>query len=164
MTYEIKRTEDSVEYIFNGVLDENALLDELVTDDKNIIFNFKFLDRCNSFGMIKWIKFLENFDGYVKFTYKKLPPVIIDYLNFASGFLPKGAVVESALLPYHCEACANTTFLDFDLTVYIDASEALDKVVHACERIENERACSHCGEMAQLDINPRHSFAFLNRD
>lgn len=101
---------DSIKVRFDGMLSENSELPDADMDFSeisNVYLDFSRVNFVNSGGVKKWILFAEKLSKYsdLRVVFTNCPRIIIDQVNMIIGFLPKNGVIESVIVPLHCQKC-----------------------------------------------------------
>lgn len=112
----------------------------------------------NSMGLRSWIEWIKGFKDRVQLVFRNCPRSAVDQMNILQGFLPRGSVVESFIIPYHCESCGHTE--DYLATRGRDFMEATVDVKEGVV-VKPAHPCLVCGQEAKWDIIPAKYFAFL---
>lgn len=90
---------------FDGFINENVRFDQLpIAPASNLIFDLAGVALINSLGIRGWVTWMRSMRAK-SFIFRRCSKAVVDQINILEGFLPPGSVVESFLVPYHCDAC-----------------------------------------------------------
>ncbi len=102
LTYEIKKSDDGTRVIFTGEVDETADFSQLTGLSGQVTFDLEEIERFNSEGIRRWVKFIRELEVSELILEKCSVPVVTQ-LNLIRGL--KGQVwVKSFYIPYVCIA------------------------------------------------------------
>ncbi len=118
------------------------------------------IKHVNSMGLRAWVEWITKLKHLSPIFYRRCSSSVINQINILDGFLPRGSIVESFFVPYHCEPCDNTfNYLaqrgrDFR-EVTLEQPEL--------NAIPTSMTCPNCGKMAEADIIEGRYLKFLKR-
>lgn len=136
---------------FSGVINEDAQFSSVGELQTNrIIFDFDQVTAINSCGIREWIEFVDNIEHGVEVTYRNCPQVIIEQINMVSGFITRGASVDSFYAPYFCGECDNEIQL---LLLSADLEEGKPPI----------KKCETCDNELEFDALEKQYLRFLKR-
>lgn len=139
-----------------GVIDENAVLPKFPEVEGRLYIDLDQVTMINSIGCRSWLQwFRQDVRAKGGVSLVKCSPAIVHQINILSGFLPKGARVESLYVPYHCDECGHE---DQKLLVYgtdFTDSELLNEL--------SDRLCGSCGALMSPDVIVNRYFRFLSK-
>lgn len=95
-----------------GIMDEDALYDEVKEQTGPLCFNFKEVISLNSIAIRNWVNFINELKG-MRIFYEDCPPLIVRQMNMVPSF--KGhAEIRSVQCNYACNKCDAEELVTFD--------------------------------------------------
>ena len=136
-------------YLF-GIMDEDALYDEVKEQTGPLCFNFKEVLSINSTAIRNWVNFINELK-HLKISYEECPPLIVRQMNMVPSF--KGhANIRSVQLPYACEKCDFESLINYE-------GEGLKSPV---SNLPSGMVCENCKKgKLEFDESIEEYFAFL---
>ena len=129
----------------NGKVDENFIFPSVKFSlHSELILDLKNLTAINSVGIRTWIHWNALIPADLKIKYRNCSQVAVEHILTFAGFLPSGAVIESAYVPYFCDPCDLTT----DLLVIKNETTTPDNI-----NIPDNIECQYCRNLASLDAD-----------
>jgi hypothetical protein len=145
LTYETKTSDDGTQVIFTGEVDETADFSQLTGLSGQVTFNLEEIERFNSEGIRRWVKFIRELEVSELILEKCSVPVVTQ-LNLIRGL--KGKVwVKSFYIPYVC----------------IESGEEELHLLHADDIDDPTNPPTPEGENGTLELDdlPERYFSFL---
>ncbi|MBI3184573.1 MAG: hypothetical protein HYZ28_20755 [Myxococcales bacterium] len=91
----------------SGAIDERADLDAVVAaigDTLEAVLNLEGIDRINSVGVLRWVRFVRALSTRHKVVLEMLSYPLVAQSQTVAGFFGKAQVL-SCLAPYFCSSC-----------------------------------------------------------
>ena len=97
------------EVLLSGLLNEEANLDKIIaamnsaataSNNQEMIVNFEHLVRCNSIGILEWLRAISNVTHRI--IYRNCPVFLTEQFSSVSQMITKQCSVESFYARYHC--------------------------------------------------------------
>ncbi|MEO0335586.1 MAG: hypothetical protein AAF202_04300 [Pseudomonadota bacterium] len=156
---EAEQTGEVLTLRFIGYLNEDADLAKIPDPKgKSVVLNLEKVEGSNSLGLKKWINWINPLAQKVQLTFEKVPPAIVHQMSILSGFVPRGARINSIYVPFHCDSCGNEETILFENGSGFYTGTAETKPGY---RIDEKRPCSKCGASLEIDAVPDRYFNFL---
>lgn len=139
-----------------GVMDEDALYDEVKEQTGPLCFNWKDVLSINSYAIRNWVNFINELKS-MRIFYEDCPPLIVRQMNMIPSF--KGhAEVRSVQIPYACDNCDDQSLVLFDgngqgLKTGTNPSDLKLPTGHSCEECKKGKP--------EFDESVEEYFAFL---
>jgi hypothetical protein len=100
----LKEDSDKTEAFLTGEISEDSDFTILKNINSNLlILNLEGIKLINSCGIRDWVDFQYVLASNVKLVYRLCPQIIVEQMNMVSGFMKKGAMLESFYTPYYDE-------------------------------------------------------------
>lgn len=140
---------------FVGIMDEDALYDEIKEQTGPLCFNFKEVISINSIAIRNWVNFVNELKG-MRLFFEECPPLIVRQMNMVPSF--KGhAEVRSVQLNYACTNCDHEELLTFD-----GNGQGLATGQVSEKQLPPEKPCENCKKgQLEFDESVEEYFAFL---
>lgn len=146
LTFETRDTDEGKLIIFNGEVDETSDFSSLKNLTGKVTFDLEKIERFNSEGIRRWVKFIRGLDEVTELVLVKCSVAVVAQLNLIRGL--KGKVwVHSFYIPY---ICVDTGEEELHLLVAEDIEDPNNPPMPEGEH----------GEL-ELDDLPERYFSFL---
>ena len=138
-----------------GIMDDDALYDEIKEQTGPLCFNFKEVISINSIAIRNWVNFVNELKS-MRIFYEECPPLIVRQMNMVPSF--KGhAEVRSVQLNYACDKCDHEELFTFDGNGKGMATGQISE-----SQLPPEKTCENCKKgQLEFDESVEEYFAFL---
>jgi len=101
LTFEINKTEDGSRVVFAGEVDETSDFSPLTGLSGKVIFELEKIERFNSEGIRRWVRFLKALDQVGELVLERCSVPVVAQLNLIRN-LNRKIWVSSFYIPYVC--------------------------------------------------------------
>lgn len=154
----IEPSPEGAVFCLKGFVDENVRFDQLpVGSETHLIFDLGGVHLISSLGIRGWVSWMKA-RHEKSFVFRRCSKAIVDQINVLEGFLPPISVIESFLVPYHCDTCEYGEQILFRQGVEFEKGTADRK-----ERISPPAnvTCPKCHSPMEIDVIESKYFRFL---
>ena len=145
---------------FEGILDEQCVLDDLVGAFSKIQgtgfqeplnLDLSQVRRANSSGIIIWLKFLQKTG--TQMCYINSPVWLVNQFNMIDQFFENASKVKSVQAPYYCEDTGGSMNINLNIGEEIPIKESYEDFALENKVID--------GQEYEPDFEPERYFSFL---